>query len=92
MEMIYNQFINVNAGQFLQECLQCSGFSIGWLAEKTNSDVAALEMLFRQDNMDAELFVSIGRYMGNAFWEPLHAVLFHDDKVEKETAREAPPQ
>lgn len=77
----YNRFTNFHAGRFLQECLQRSGFSIDWLAEKTESDVAALEMLFSQHNMAAELFVRMGQPMGEAFFEPLHEVIFHPGTV-----------
>ena len=76
-EKTYNRFIDFHAGHFLQECLQGSGFNVEWLAEKTDSDVAALEMLFTQPNMDAELFVRMGRPMGEAFFNPLHEMIFH---------------
>ena len=66
-----------HAGRFLQESLRRSGFGIEWLADKTNTDVAALEMLFTQAEMDAELFVSIGRPMGVVFFESLDAAVFH---------------
>ena len=66
-----------HAGRFLQESLGRSGFGIEWLADKTNTDVAALEMLFTKAEMDAELFVSIGRPMGAVFFEPLGAAVFH---------------
>lgn len=65
-----------HAGRFLQESLQRSGFGIEWLAEKTDSDVEALEMLFTQPNMDSELFVKIGRPLGKAFFGFLEVTIF----------------
>ena len=46
-----NSFDDFHAGRFLEECLRCSGFSVEWLAEKTNSDVTTLEMLFAQQHL-----------------------------------------
>ena len=80
-EKTYNRFIDFHAGHFLQECLRRSGFNVEWLAEKTDSDVAALEMLFTQPNMAAELFVRMGRPMGEAFFAPLHEMIFHPGTV-----------
>ena len=76
MIMKNNRFEDFHAGHFLQESLQRSGFSIEWLAEKTGNDVETLERLFAQPNMDAELFVSIGRHMGKAFFGPLDVAIF----------------
>lgn len=81
-EKTNNRFTNFHAGRFLQECLQRSGFSIEWLAEKTDSDVAAIEVLFTQPHLDAELFVRLGRPMGEAFFGPLHEMVFHLGTVE----------
>ena len=65
-----------HAGRFLLESLQRSGFGIEWLAEKTDKDEETLERLFAQPNMDAELFVSVGRHLGEAFFGPLDVASF----------------
>ena len=80
----FNRFDDFHAGRFLQRCLQESGFDEAWLAQHTESDVEAIEVLFTKPNMDAELFVSMGMPMGAAFWEPLHASIFHGEKVSEE--------
>lgn len=79
-EKTYNRFTNFHAGHFLQECLQRSGFSIEWLAEKTESDVAAIEVLFTQPHLDAELLVRMGIPMGEAFFSRVHEEIFGAEK------------
>ena len=68
-----------HAGRFLQQCLQDSGFDVGWLARNTNSDIEAVEMLLAQPEMDAELFVRMGMPLGAAFFDPLHEMIFGQD-------------
>ena len=82
----FNSFDDFHAGRFLEECLRCSGFSVEWLAEKTNSDVTALEMLFAQPNMDAELFIDIGIPMGAVFFDRMHEEIFRDKTQRKSKA------
>ena len=65
-----------HAGRYLQESLMRSGFSIKWLAEKTNIDEARLERYFTLPYIDAELFVDIGRYLGDAFFDSLKVTMF----------------
>lgn len=77
----YNRFGYFHAGHFLEECLRCSGFDIQWLADKTNYNEEELRQLFNQTNMDAELFVEIGRPMGAIFFDRIHEEIFHEHKM-----------
>lgn len=71
-----NRFSEFHAGRFLQQCLQASGHSVEWLARTTDSDIEAVETLFEMVNMDAELFVRLGRPMGTAFFSRVHEEIF----------------
>ena len=84
MENTGNRFVNFHTGRFLRDCLQSSGFSIKWLASHIDMDMATLERLLAEPNIDAELFVTIGRPMGKSFFNPLHDIIFHGDKGDKE--------
>ena len=44
----------------------------------------ALVQLFAQSNMDAKLFVKIGRPMGAAFFDRLDEDIFHGKKVQND--------
>ena len=83
MIMKNNRFVDFHAGHFLQESLQRSGFSIEWLAEKTEYETSRLEQILAQPNMDSELFVSIGRHMGKAFFDPLDVAIFGRRPIER---------
>ena len=72
----FNRFDDFHAGRFLQGCLQESGFDEAWLAQHTDSDVEAIEVLLTRRNMDAELFVRLGMPIGAVFWNRLHELLF----------------
>ena len=72
----FNRFDDFHAGHFLQGCLQESGFDEAWLAQHTDSDVEAIEVLLTRRNMDAELFVRLGMPIGAVFWNRLHELLF----------------
>lgn len=76
----FNPFNDFHAGRFLEECLRNSGFDIQWLADKTNYNEEELRQLFNQSNMDAELFVKIGRPMGAVFFDRIHEEIFRDHK------------
>lgn len=65
-----------HAGHLLQQCLQASGHSVEWLARITDSDIEAVETLFEMVNMDAELFVKMGKPMGDAFFDRVHKEIF----------------
>lgn len=71
-----NRFGEFHAGRFLQQCLQASGHDVEWLARKTDSDIEAVETLFEMVNMDAELFVKMGKPMGDAFFDRVHKEIF----------------
>ena len=71
-----NRFSEFHAGRFLQQCLQASGHDVEWLARKTDSDIEAVETLFEMVNMDAELFVKMGKPMGDAFFDRVHKEIF----------------
>lgn len=71
-----------HAGRYLQESLMRSGFSIKWLAEKTDMDEAQLERYFILSYIDAELFVDIGRHLGDAFFDLLKVNMFGRKPVE----------
>ena len=66
----------LNAGKFLQDELAKSGHDVAWLAEQTGKDQAFLEDLFKQSNMDAEMFVRMGLPLGDPFFASLHALIF----------------
>lgn len=66
----------LNAGKFLQDELAKSGHDVAWLAEQTGREPAFLEDLFKQSNMDAELFVRMGLPLGDPFFASLHALIF----------------
>ncbi|MBO6023927.1 MAG: hypothetical protein J6P83_03640 [Bacteroidales bacterium] len=66
----------LNAGKFLQDELAKSGHDVAWLAEQTGKEQAFLEELFKQSNMDAELFVRMGLPLGDPFFASLHALIF----------------
>ena len=46
------------------------------MSDKTGKDQAFLEDLFKQSNMDAELFVRMGLPLGDPFFASLHALIF----------------
>ena len=71
-----NRFGEFHAGRVLQQCLQASGHDVEWLARKTDSDIEAVETLFEMVNMDAELFVKMGKPMGDAFFDRVHKEIF----------------
>ena len=73
----FDPFEDFHAGRFLEECLRCSGFDVKWLASKTDMEEDVLVQLFAKPNMDAELFIKIGRPMGAAFFDRVHEVIFH---------------
>lgn len=80
----FHRLSDFHAGHFLQECLRRSGFNVEWLASKTDRNVAQIEALFAQPNLDAELFVKIGMPMGNSFFDPLHEIIFHPEDTKSQ--------
>ena len=82
MSRTSNRNIEFHAGRFLKESLRRSGFSIEWLAEKMGYSVETMEKLFVQPNIDTELFVDIGRPMGEAFFGSLDVTVFGRRHIE----------
>lgn len=79
----FNGFSTFHAGRFLREELQWSGHDVQWLAECMNMEKTSVEALFDQDNMDAELFVQLGKHIGNRFFDRLHVIIFGHEKETK---------
>jgi len=65
-----------HAGHFLRELLLEEGHDVSWLADRTDSDMEALESLLEQPNMDAELFVRIGKPMEPLFMQRVDEMVF----------------
>lgn len=74
----YSDFLN---GDFLRQLLQEEGHDVSWLALHTGRDVAILESLLEQPNMDAELFVRIGLPLQPLFMQRVEEVIFGKDVV-----------
>ena len=73
-----HSFSDFNAGRFLRGELAKSGHDVAWLAERSGYEQDYIARLFLQSNMDAELFVSVGRHLGESFFAALDAIIFHD--------------
>jgi hypothetical protein len=65
-----------HAGHFLRELLQEQGHDVPWLATCTGRDVVWLEHLLEQPDMDAELFVRMGRPMEPLFMQRVDEMIF----------------
>ena len=70
-----------HAGHFLRNILQEGGHDVRWLAERTGRDIAVLDTLLDQANMDAELFVRIGLPLQPLFMQRVDEVIFGKDIV-----------
>ena len=75
----YSDFLN---GDFLRQLLQEEGHDLPWLALRTGRDVAILESLLAQPNMDAELFVRIGLPLQPLFMQRVDEVIFGEQPAE----------
>ena len=65
-----------HAGHFLRETLDACGHDTVWLAARTNRTVTYIEDLLEQPNMDAELFVRIGKPLEPLFMQRVHESIF----------------
>ena len=74
----YSVFLN---GDFLRQLLQEESHDVSWLALHTGRDVAILESLLEQPNMDAELFVRIGLPLQPLFMQRVDEAIFGKDVV-----------
>ena len=70
-----------HAGRFLRNILQEGGHDVRWLAERTGRDIAFLDTLLDQANMDAELFVRIGLPMEPLFMQRVDEMIFGENPV-----------
>ena len=70
-----------HAGRFLRNILQEEGRDLCWLAEHTGRDIAVLDTLLDQANMDAELFVRIGLPMQPLFMQRVDEMIFGENPV-----------
>lgn len=82
MNRTNNRNREFHAGRFLQESLRRSGFGIEWIAEKMGYSVETMEKIFAQPDIDAELFVDIGRPLGEAFFGSLDVTIFGRRHIE----------
>lgn len=69
-----------HAGHFLRDILQETGHDVPWLAQRTGREMAFLESLLEQSNMDAELFVRIGMPMQPLFMQRVDEMIFGKQK------------
>ena len=65
-----------HAGHFLRQLLQEQGHDVPWLAERTDSDTDALDLLLEQADMDAKLFVSLGLPLQPLFMQRVDEMIF----------------
>lgn len=70
------RFDDFHAGHFLREIMQEEGHDMAWLAQHTGRDIRFLQALMEQPNMDAELFVRIGKPLEPLFLQRMHEVIF----------------
>lgn len=75
----YSDFLN---GDFLRQLLQEEGHDVSWLALHTGRDVAILESLLEQADMDAELFVRIGLPLQPLFMQRVEEAIFGKQPAE----------
>ena len=71
-----DRYKDFHAGHFLRELLLEEGHDVSWLADRTDSDMEALESLLEQSNMDAELFVRIGLPLQPLFMQRVDEMIF----------------
>ena len=82
MNQRFNRFSDFHAGHFLRDILQEEGHDVAWLAAHTGRDVAFLENLMEQPNMDAMLFVRIGKPLDPLFMQRVHESIFGQQPAE----------
>ena len=71
-----NRFDEFHAGHFLRDVMLEEGRDVAWLASRTGRDVAFLEDLLEQPNLDAELFVRMGMPMEPLFMQRVDEMIF----------------
>lgn len=65
-----------HAGQFLSELLERQCVDAQWLADKVGQDVASVNKVLGQANMDAERFVRYGQAISADFFSHLETLIF----------------
>lgn len=71
-----NRFAKFDAGLFLRQLLQEEGHDLAWLAASTRVPIEILDCILTQANMDAELFVRLGKPLEPLFMQRVHAAIF----------------
>lgn len=74
MNQYVGRFSDFHAGHFLRQLLQEQGHDVPWLAARTDTD--ALDLLLEQADMDAKLFVRIGKPMEPLFMQRVDEMIF----------------
>lgn len=75
----FNRFAKFDAGLFLRQLLQEEGHDLAWLVASTKVPAEILDCILAQSNMDAELFVRLGKPMEPLFMQRMHEMIFGDD-------------
>lgn len=73
---IDNRFDDFHAGNFLRDVLQEEGHDLDWLAASTRVPVEILDCILSQSNMDAELFVRLGKPLEPLFMQRVDEMVF----------------
>ena len=73
---ISNRFDDFHAGNFLRGIMQEEGHDLAWLAASLHMPTEILSCILTQPNMDAELFVRIGKPMEPLFMQRVHESIF----------------
>lgn len=65
-----------HAGQFLNELLERQCVDAQWLADRVGQDVASVDKVLGQADMDAERFVRYGQTISDDFFSHLETLIF----------------
>jgi len=76
MQKELNRFDDFHAGNFLRNVLQEEGRDIGWLADRLHMPSKILDCILTQPNMDAELFVRLGKPLDPLFMQRVDEMIF----------------
>ncbi len=75
-EKDFNRFSEFHAGHFLRDLLQEEGHDTAWLANHTGCDASFVEALLEQPNMDAHLFIRMGKPLEPLFLQRMDEIIF----------------
>lgn len=73
---LYRDFGDFHAGRFLCDVLQEEGHDTAWLADRLSIPPEILSCILTQPNMDAELFVRLGKPMEPLFLQRVDEMIF----------------